>query len=287
MDSDSMPLTLAEQLAEAAKRLEQVTETPRLDAELLLGHSLGISRSKLLTQLQMRLTVEGFGEVLERRLESEPIAYILAEWEFFSLSFKVQAPLLVPRPETEHLVEEVLDYIGDSQARVLEIGTGTGCVGISIAHSAPNCKVLATDINEVAIKVADNNAQRHELDQNRIEFRLGDLFSVLTSADGPFDVVCSNPPYIEDGAWDDLPPVVKLYEDRGALLAGNDGFEIIRSLIDGAWQYLKPGGLLAFEMGIGQYVQAGEMLRTKGYEAVAFHKDLAGIDRVATARKPE
>ena len=275
----------SERLAEAAERLTGVTEMPRLDAEILLDHALGISRSALLARLRERAEAPGFDEMLERRMESEPIAYILGEWEFLSLNLIVRSPLLVPRPETEHLVEAVLEFIGQDPADLLEIGTGTGCVAIAIARNAPGSKIIATDTNPIALDTARENAHRYDL-TDRITLRLGNLFDAVDDADPLFDVVCSNPPYVEEDAWQTLPRVIRLYEDPAALLAGHDGLAVVRRLIRGAPAFLKPGGLLAFEIGAGQRDAVQDLLLECEYQGIRFRPDLAGIPRIAVAQRP-
>jgi release factor glutamine methyltransferase len=285
--------THAERLAAAAERLSHVTETPRLDAEILLAHALDISRSALLARLRERAEAPAFDEMLERRMASEPIAYVLREWEFFSLRLEVRPPLLVPRPETEHLVEAVLDFVGKEPSdvgaelfrtyQVLEIGTGTGCVAVAIAHNAPNAMIVATDTNPVALETAGENARRHGV-ADRVTLRLGDLFDAIERTDAPFDVVCSNPPYVEEGEWKTLPPVIRLYEDPAALVAGPDGLDVIRRIVREAPSFLKPDGMLAFEIGAGQRDAVEHLLEERGYHAIHFRPDLAGIPRIAVAQ---
>ncbi|MCX5758378.1 MAG: peptide chain release factor N(5)-glutamine methyltransferase, partial [Candidatus Hydrogenedentes bacterium] len=275
--------TFAERLTAAATLLAPVTETPRLDAEILLAHALGISRSALLARLRDREDAPGFDALVERRAKAEPIGYILGTWEFFSLSFIVRKPLLVPRPETEHLVESVLAHIGDPPARVLDIGTGTGCVAVSIAVNAPQAFVLATDISVNAIETATENARRHAV-TNRITFRRGDLFAALEPDEGPFDVICSNPPYVEAGAWNSLPPAIRLHEDPGALLAGPEGLDAIARIIREAPPFLRPGGMLALEMDDAQRNSVECLLQEAGYRDITFTRDLAGLNRIASAR---
>lgn len=276
--------TLAERLDHATRLLQPVTDTPRLDAELLLAHSMGIGRAHLLARLQECVNVQGFSEVLERRLAFEPLAYILREWEFFSLQFKVEPPLLVPRPETEHLVEVVRRHVGHLPADILEIGTGTGCVTVTLAKLAPSAHLIATDINPQALAVAADNAQRHGV-RGRINFKQGDLFAALESPDQEFDVICSNPPYIEEPAWDDLPAVIRLHEDPRALLAGPEGLDVIARILFSATAYLRPGGLLAIEIGMGQDEAVRALFDENNYEGIGFEKDLAGIPRIAFAFK--
>lgn len=277
--------THAERLASATQSLSGVTETPRLDAEILLGRALGISRSSLLARLRDRAPAPAFDAMLERRAASEPIAYILGEWEFFSLRLKVTPPLLVPRPETEHLVEAVIEFVGQGPADILEIGTGTGCIAVAIARNAPKARLIATDISEIAIETAAENSRRHDA-ADRIVFRRGGLFDVITGTDPLFDVICSNPPYVEEDEWERLEPVIRLYEDPAALVAGHDGLDVIRRLAEEAQAYLKPAGLLAFEIGMGQRDAVNALLLQCGYENVGFRPDLAGIPRIALAQRP-
>jgi release factor glutamine methyltransferase len=301
MPSTNAGATNAERLAQAARLLQSVSDTPRLDAEILLAAALGVSRAKLLASLSERADAPAFDTCIERRLNYEPLAYILGEWEFFSLPFNVRPPLLVPRPETEHLVEAILDYkaVWDATRRdatrqcgwcppfkpfkILEIGAGTGCVSVAIAVNVPGAAIVATDLNPLAIDVARQNAERHGV-LDRIAFRQGDLFGALESGDGPFDVVCSNPPYIEDAAWPDLSPVIRMHEDPRALLAGPDGLGVIRGIVNEAPDWLAPGGLLAFEIGMGQDTAVESMLRDGPYGDIRFRNDLACIRRIACAK---
>ncbi len=278
--------TVAERLRWAATRFRSMTETPRLDAEILLAHAMHLTRSQLLARLNDPCDAPEFDALVEQRLAFMPLAYILGEWEFFSLVFHVEAPMLVPRPETEHLVEAVLHEIGDRPARVLDIGTGTGCVAISIARNAPACHVTATDIRPEALELARRNAGRHGV-LERMTFRHGDLFGALPGNEALFDVICSNPPYVEDPAWDGLDPVIRLHEDPGALLAGPEGLDVIRRLVQEAPTHLKPSGFLAFEMGMGQYGQVNHLLAGHHYRGIGCVRDLAGIERIAVARVAE
>lgn len=278
--------TIANILTEAEKRLSNVTDTPRLDAEILLANALKKTRANLLASMPENGDSADFETFLKRRLDYEPIAYILGEWEFYSLEFEVEAPALVPRPETEHLVEAVLDFVKDEPARVLELGTGTGCVAVAVAVNAPGTAIVATDINEQYIDLAQRNARRHHL-AGRIAFRHGDLFEALTLDDAPFDVICSNPPYVDEKDWEDLAPVIRHHEDPDCLLAADGGLAVIRRIVSEAQTHLRPGGLLAFEIGMGQYDRVKTLLKEAGYESVGFRPDLAGIERIVTARKPK
>lgn len=269
--------TLAAQLADASKLLSQMSDTPRLDAELLLSAALGTTRAQLLARLRECVEAPGFDALLERRLAFEPLAYILGRWEFFSLDFLVKPPLLVPRPETEHLVEAVLAHVG-VRGTVLEIGTGTGCVAVSVAWNVAHVSVVATDINPLALEVAGANAGRHGVSA-RVELREGSLFEPIGTGE-QFDVICSNPPYVEDGDWPNLPAVIRLHEDPRALLGGADGLDMVRAIAAGAGVHLRSGGLLAMEIGMGQHEAAAGVLEGLGFGDVRFIRDLAGIERI-------
>ncbi len=272
--------SVAQRLHEAAQRLAIVTETPRLDAELLMAHAAGMSRSRLLACLREELAVPRFEEFVQRRLGCEPIAYISGEWEFFSLEFIVEKPLLVPRPETEHLVEAALAHFKKSPKpapRILDLGTGTGCVAIALGKNIPGAHITATDLNPAALAVARKNALRHGV---AVELREGDLFSPL-GAEETFDAIVSNPPYVESVEWNALSPVIRLHEDPRALLGGPDGLEVIRRLILQAPQHLVPGGLLAIEIGERQRDAVSLLLERAGFVDIHFVNDLAGISRIA------
>lgn len=275
--------TIREVLSDATARLKAITETPRLDAEILLAHTLGLTRAQLLARMGETVEADAFAPLLARRLNYEPIAYILGEWEFFSLDFEVRPPVLVPRPETEHLVEVVLEFIGDGPARVLDVGVGSGCVAVAIAVSAPKAHVVGTDIKPEFLALAQRNARRHGI-ADRVELRMSRLFDELEGES--FDVICSNPPYIAEPDWEGLSPVIRNYEDPDSLLAGPDGLAVIRPLIAGAKDRLRPGGLLAIEIGMGQYDAVRELMAHHGYAGVGARKDLAGVDRIAYGTKP-
>jgi len=275
--------TVREVLAETARRLAAVTETPELEANLLAGHAWGWDRTRLI----MNATAVADSSLLEplvlRRLAHEPVAYILGNWEFFSLEFDVTPPLLVPRPETEHLVEVALDFLGESEGRVLDLCTGTGCIILSIAKNAKGGEWWATDLNPLAVSTARANAVHHGVALNLVE---GDLFAPLPGNAGTFDVIVSNPPYVEDREWERLAPDIRNYEDPRALLSGRDGLDCIRRIVAQAQDWLVPGGLLALEMGESQGPALRALLDGAGYEDIMITKDLAGHDRIASGRKP-
>ncbi len=278
-------MSIGECLGEAARRLADVSETPRMDAEYLMAHALGIRRSDLLARLHAPTVPSAFEALLRRRLAYEPIPYIISEWEFYSLPIRCAPPTLVPRPETEHLVEAVLDAAGNAPVRMLELGTGTGCVAMALAHNLPSARIVATDRAPEAIALARENAARLRLDA-RIVLLQGDLYHPLRPEDANFDVICSNPPYVEEGLWDSLSRSIRDYEDPRAVLSGPDGLDMIRALVAGAGDFLRPGGFLAMEIGDGQAHAVGEILAAHEFAAITFVNDLAGIRRIATARKP-
>ena len=280
-----MSPTIAERLASAAKALEPISDSPALDAEYLMAHALGTTRARLALRRNERPELPEFDALLQRRLASEPIPYILGVWEFFSIELKVRAPMLVPRPETEHLVEVVIAEIGKAPVRVLELGVGTGCVSLAIAKGAPNATITGTDINPAAIVLTRENVALHGLDA-RVTLHEGDLFDALPDGTAAYHVICSNPPYIESGDWDELSPSIRNYEDVGALLSGPDGLGHIRRIVAEAPRWLLPGGLLAFEIGMGQHVPVRTLLEQHGYTGVAMVNDLAGIPRIACGKRP-
>ena len=277
--------TVGELLYSSARRLEAITDTPRLDAEILLARALNMPRARLLASLHESVSTDAFEHMVQRRLNAEPIAYILGEWEFYGLALQIEPPVLVPRPETEHLVSTVVNAVGKRGSRVLEIGTGSGCVSVAIATHAPNCQLVATDVRLEYVQLARRNAERHEVD-DRIAFRYGDLFEGLGESDWPFDIICANPPYVADSEWDTLSPVIRLHEDPGALLGGADGLDVVHRLVAETRDFLKPRGMLAMEIGSGHFDTLHRSLDSLGYEHIQPVRDLAGINRVITARLP-
>lgn len=291
-------------LREAAQRLAPVTETPRLDAEILLAHALNLSRAKLLARLREPAAPPAvFEDYLARRLAHEPIAYITGTWEFFSREFAVHPPALVPRPETEHLAEVALEYAAGTghgmdaanggrlstavkervSPRILELGTGTGCVAVTLAATLPRASVWATDIRPENLKLAEENASRHCV---AIALYQGDWFEALPAGCGPFDLIVSNPPYVEEGEWGTLSPVIRRHEDPGALLAGPDGLAALRTIIHESVLWLAPDGLLALEMGERQWPEVKRVFLQAGFRGAACRNDLAGVPRIAFARRP-
>jgi release factor glutamine methyltransferase len=264
-------------------------ETPRLDAEVLLGFCLGKERADLYRDLSLELTDGQINRVLEltgRRKRREPMAYIRGFREFWSLNFIVSPAVLVPRPETECLVEEVIglrDSYRGFKPRILDIGAGSGAVCVAVASEWPDCEMVATELSAAALEVARANAMKLLEPQRRITFVQGDLYE---GVGGTFDIVCSNPPYISEAEYATLAREVKLYEPREALVSGPEGTEFHRRIAAGAKDRLEPGGWLLMEMGAEQRAALTEILEeTRMFDDIRFRADYAGLDRVVIARR--
>jgi release factor glutamine methyltransferase len=287
-------MTLRQALAAAAAQLaddEHLRPTAARDAELLLLHTLGIVRVTLLAHPDRELTAEQhalFQANIGRRLQQEPIQYITGQQEFYGLMLKVSPAVLIPRPETEHLVEAVLKLQPtDKAVKIADIGTGSGAIAIALAVHLPHAQITALDLSAEALTVAVANARRHGV-ADRIHFVQSDLLSALVRDEAgsgeSFDAIVSNPPYVPESDRDTLHPQVRDHEPAAALFAGADGLDLYRSLIPQARAALKSSGILALEIGHGQREALAELLQ--GWDDVSFVDDLQQIPRVALARKP-
>lgn len=261
---------------------------PRLDAEVLLANYLNTDRSGLYMNLERLITdekMDGFSSWIGRRQKGEPVAYIVGKKEFWSLNFEVNSRVLVPRPETECLVEEVLKTCSgqdDRDISILEVGTGSGAVSVAIASELKKARIVATDVSIEAIRLARKNADNNGV-ADKITFLCGSLFEPVS---GKFDIIVSNPPYISEEEFDRLPLEVRNFEPKEALIAGPEGTEFHYNLIVEGSCYLKCGGWLFMEMGAGQKTMVKSMFReNKTYDNVSFRADYAGIDRVVMAQK--
>ncbi len=263
-----------------ARALGLGTAEARLEAQVLLGQALGRSRAWLIAHGGDPLApaqTAAFAGLFERRWSGEPIAYILGEREFYSLSFKVTPAVLIPRPETELLVELALERLpADRPCRVLDLGTGSGAVAVTLALHRPQAGVVAVDQSAAALEVAQENAER--LGAGNLRLIQSDWYGALDAE--KFDLIVSNPPYIAAAdphlAHGDL-----RFEPAAALASGADGLDDIRTIVRGAAAHLKPGGWLLFEHGCGQAAACRELLVQAGFEQVASAADLAGIERVS------
>jgi release factor glutamine methyltransferase len=265
-------------------------ERGRLDAEHLLAHTLGVGRLQLYLQydrLLERSELDRFRPLLRRRAEREPLQYILGRAAFRELDLSVDRRVLIPRPETEVLVDEVLAWAaseGRGGLSAVDVGTGCGAIALSLAVEGPFSRVVATDASEDALEVARANARALGL-EGRLDLRAGALFAPLGMGE-EFDVVVSNPPYVAEAEVPTLEPEVGVWEPRQALLGGPDGLTVLRALVGGAAGHLGPGGLLALEVGAGHAaLVVAEVEAEGGYDDVRVRRDLAGRERIVLARR--
>jgi release factor glutamine methyltransferase len=261
-------------------------EWPHLEAEILLAHSLKIPRIQLYVQFERVLTPDELAEykkLLLRRTKREPIAYITGKQPFMSLDFEVNPSVLIPRPETEKLVEITIDLAKKLEnPAIADIGTGSGAIAVSLAKYIPSAKVRATDSSKEAIEAAKSNAEKHGV-QDRCEFFVGDLLNPLK---GEFDIIVSNPPYIKTGEIDSLQPEISKFEPRYALDGGDDGLNYYRKIVEEVAAYLKGNGSLVLEVGAGQAKTVNELIgKTGKFAAPEIIKDLSGIERVVVAHR--
>ena len=264
-------------------------KTARLDAELLLGEALGFDRIQLIIQSERPLTeseLRRYRELHKRRRVGEPIAYILGRREFFGLPLVVDPRVLIPRPDSEILVETALNGTRDRHlyGRMLDLCTGSGCVAIAFAKERPTWRVSAVDLSPDAARVARENVRRSGVVHNLAVLE-GDLFAPLP-ADAAFELITGNPPYIPSADIAGLDADVRDFEPRLALDGGTDGLVITRRVVAEAGRYLTPGGLLALEGGFDQAPAVAELLAAHGFTDIRRSKDLAGIERVVSGRKP-
>lgn len=286
---------------------KQGADSPRLDAEILLAHARGCQRIELYTAFTDPASDdlrEKFRGLVKQRAAGMPVAYLVGRREFYSLSFRVSPDVLIPRPETEFAVIEVLDRIGHRPAKsqatapdaaapptssersleIADVGTGSGAIVVSLAVHAPQCRYTAIDVSPAALQMARQNAADHGVAQ-QIEFLEGDLLAGLP-ADKKFDVIVSNPPYVSEAEFVDLPRDVRDYEPRVALVGGPTGAEMIERLAKQAAEHLTPGGWLVVE--ISPMIEArvvGLLAAHGGYEPAVVRKDLAGLARIVSARR--
>jgi len=275
--------TIVAALTRGARRFDGLTMARR-DAELLLMHAIGRDRAYLLTHPEAQLTSEQaavYEEWLARRERHEPIQYIIGEQEFFGLRLRVTPDVLIPRPETEHLVEAALERMErNAPLRIADIGTGSGAIAVALAHALPMAHLTALDISPAALAVARSNAETHSV-SGHIRFCESDLLEAV--AGESFDMIVSNPPYVAENEI--LEPQVRDYEPTSALFAGATGLDVYERLIPQAQAALKPGGWLLLEIGHGQRDALAQLL--SGWSSVSFVADLQAILRVACAQRAE
>ena len=269
-------------LGNATESLREVSESPRLDAELLLARALDVPRSYLFAHADEEMdaaAAERFEDTINRRVDGMPLAYITGEREFWSMSLIVSPATLVPRPETEVLVDQALLRIPmDVQLRVLDLGTGSGAIALAIARERPLCEVVATDVSEDALAVAKVNAREHAIPN--IEFIHGNWIEPVSEQ--MFDVIVSNPPYV---ANDDPHLDCLKHEPRLALASGDDGLDAIRIIAAGAGTILNPGGTLLLEHGAEQHAAIAEALSANGWIETVLARDFSGLPRVTITNR--
>ena len=271
-------MTLREALNEATQRLASVSDTPRLDAELLLAHALGLSREALLLGTLDAPQPAAFDDLVARRAAHEPIGYITGRRDFWTLSLAVAPGVLIPRPDSETLIEAAVDYFGSSTrgghgpSCILDLGTGSGALLLAALAEWPEAQGLGIDASDIALEIAHANARRLDL-ASRAQFRKGNWASALSKR---FDLILCNPPYVELDA--DLPADVKGYEPQSALFAGADGLDAYRHLIPQLPSLLNPLGMIAVEIGATQAAAVSELFVANGLTPQV-RQDLGGRDR--------
>jgi release factor glutamine methyltransferase len=288
---DSILPTIAEAITEGASRFQSsgVSEERRA-AGALLGHALNIDRTSLLTRSDEQIDearYDAYLRLIDRRAAGEPFQYITGRQEFYGLDFIVNPAVLIPRPETEFLVERVIQLARECEETaplIVDIGAGSGCIAVTIALNLPNAKVIATDISSAALEVAKKNAELHGA---RIQFVEGDLLEPLArlGLENAVDFLASNPPYIEESGSETIQREVRDWEPRAALFGGADGMDFYRRLFAEGLNFVKPGGYFVCEIGYNQLDRIIRLINDSGWEMVDATRDLQGIPRTITARR--
>jgi len=257
----------------------------RREAEAVLGYVLGKDRGGVVAARPDPLdpaAASRFSSLLARRARREPLQYLTGEQEFMGLVFHVDRRVLVPRPETEELVSAVLRAGAPRGARVADLGTGSGCIAVSLAHARSDLSLVALELSPGALEVARENAARHGVEP-RVEFRQGDLAHPPREWEGAMDTVVSNPPYVSEDEWSSLAPEVRDHEPKEALVPGATGLEAYRAMAPAAWRLLRSGGLLFLELGYESEAGAREAVEAAGFSEVVVFPDLRGIPRILQA----
>jgi len=269
---------------EAAVRLS-VSTCPFLEARLLIQAAGQMDEAEFFTRLsepvwpQLEKSLE---RLVRQRLDGCPVAYLLGYKEFWGLPFRVNRSVLIPRPETELVVEKILTLPLSPEPLILDIGTGSGNIAVSLAKELPSARIMATDISKRALRLAAVNARLNQVDN--VRFILSNLFKAFEQSQMRFDLIVSNPPYVAHDDWQKLDRSVRDFEPKKALLAGQDGLGFIRRLVRKAGQYLQPAGFLVMEIGAGQAEEVVRLLET-GWSHIEIDNDYAGFPRVVSARR--
>lgn len=282
-------MTIREILIKYMEKLSSISDTPKLDTEILLQKALGdVDRLYIQLNLDKKLSDEElkcFNEMINDRLNGRPIAYIVKNREFMALNFYVEEGVLIPRPDTEPLVEEVIELSkGMKDVTIVDIGTGSGAISVSLAKYIKNSYVYSLDISDKALSIGKKNAVNNEVD-DKIEFIKSDVFTGIKDRNLKLDIIVSNPPYIKKEDIKTLHTQVKDYEPYIALEGGEDGLDFYRTITEESLKYLKSNGILAFEVGHDQANDVCTIMENHGYKKIYTKKDLQGIDRVVIGFK--
>lgn len=267
-------------------------EQDRRTAGVLLAHVLGVDRTHLLTRSDEQIAgseYEDYLRLIDRRAAGEPLQYITGHQEFYGLDFHVTPAVLIPRPETEFLVERIIKLMDDAipSPLIVDVGTGSGCIAVALAVNVPRARVIATDLSAAALEVARTNAEDHRA-SDRIEFFQGDLLEPLETRhlENSVDVLASNPPYVNDAHAELIQREVRDWEPREALFGGAEGLDFYRRLLVEGLTFVKPGGYMIFEIGYNQLDAIKEIIAALEWELIDVVNDLQGIPRTVTLRKP-
>ncbi len=271
---------------------DKAVDSPRLSAELLISDCLGLERIELYTQFDRPVTqqqLDRLHDLVKRVGQHEPIAYLLGKTEFYSLQFKVSPDCMIPRPETELLVDRAVKFLRarNGEQLVCDLCTGCGSIAVAIAKNFANAEIIATDISSAALNIAAKNISAHNL-KGRVQLLCGDLFEPVESRPGEhkFDLIVCNPPYVSAAEFERLGRNVKDYEPKLALFAGDDGLDIYRRIIEKVEAFLKPDAALMMEIGYTQAVSVRELIQQTGiFAEIEIEKDLHNQDRIAIAKK--
>ena len=267
-------------------------DSPRLSAELLLSHALGLKRIELYTQFDKQVPQQQLGplhDLVKRAGLHEPVAYLTGKTEFYSLELDITADCLIPRPETELLVQRAIEFLRTRSGiqYICDLCTGNGCIAVAIAKNVPDARVTATDISAAALEVAARNIEKHRLKEH-VRLLCGDLFEPLIKQldVNQFDLIACNPPYVSTAEYENLDKNVKDYEPESALLAGADGMDIYRRIIKKVEEFLKPDAALMLEIGFAQGPAVRDLLEeSRSFAQIKIEKDLHDNDRIVSATK--
>lgn len=281
-------MTIRDIIIKYSQEIYSISDTPRLDVELLLQKCLGdVDRIYIHMNLNKELTneqEEKFLSMINDRLNGRPIAYIVEHREFMGLDFYVKEGVLIPRPDTETLVEEIIYLCKDKEVNILDIGTGSGAITVSLAKYLSNANLTSFDIADIPLEIGKKNAIKNGVEE-KVKFVKSDLFSAIKDKDVKFDVIVSNPPYIRKLDMNTLHTQVKDYEPYNALEGGVDGLDFYRNITKQSNLYLNKGGILAYEVGHDQAQDVAMIMQNNGYTNIYTKKDIQGIDRVVIGFK--